>query len=127
MRSDHRSTLLSLSLQSCTGKESYPQESQDVCPLGVLELNALDIFLKNVIEKQDEKIWVVVEKVFERPVASEIEVFRRGEPLGMGILFLVSHAIEPVIFFHEQSASQVTFAELPLRLIRAGACRILHS
>ena len=59
-------------------------------------------------------IRVALEQVLERPVAGQVKVLRRGEPLRVGVLLLVGHPDEPHVVLNQAAAVAVTFKVLLL-------------
>ena len=47
---------------------------------------------------------MILEQVLECPVTGQVEIFRCGETLGVGVLFFFRHTVEPTVFFDEPPA-----------------------
>ena len=61
---------------------------------------------------------MVLEQILERPVAGQVKILRRGEPLCVGILLLVGHPDEPPVVLNQPTAVAVAFKVL--LLLRCG-------
>ena len=61
---------------------------------------------------------MALEQILERPVAGQVKILRRGEPLRVGVLLLVGHPDEPPVVLNQPTAVAVTFKVL--LLLRCG-------